>query len=67
MSHVLQGKIAVVTGGSGGVGQAGALGLGEAGATVSLTGHTVHEDSGLPCKFLSHDLHLHDSWCPCGA
>jgi dehydrogenase/reductase SDR family member 1 len=45
MSHVLQGTIAVVTGGSGGVGQAGALGLGAAGATVSLTGHTVHEDS----------------------
>ena len=27
----------------------------------------LHLSSGLPCKFLSCGLHLHDSWCPCGA
>lgn len=37
----LQGKIAVVTGASRGVGQGVALGLGEAGATVYVTGRTV--------------------------
>ena len=45
MSHVLQGQIVVVSGGSGGVGQASVRGLGAAGATVSRTGHTVHADS----------------------
>lgn len=37
----LQGKVAVVTGASRGVGQGIALGLGEAGATVYVTGRTV--------------------------
>jgi dehydrogenase/reductase SDR family protein 1 len=41
MSQALQGKIAVVTGGSRGVGKGVALGLGEAGATVYVTGRTV--------------------------
>lgn len=39
----LQGKIALVTGASRGVGKGVALGLGEAGATVYLTGRTVEE------------------------
>jgi dehydrogenase/reductase SDR family protein 1 len=39
----LDGKIAVVTGASRGVGKGVALGLGEAGATVYITGRTVDE------------------------
>lgn len=39
----LAGKIAVVTGASRGVGKGVALGLGEAGATVYVTGRTVNE------------------------
>lgn len=40
MADSLAGKIAVVTGGSWGVGKGCALGLGEAGATVYITGRT---------------------------
>ena len=43
----LQGKIAVVTGASRGVGQGIALGLGEAGATVYVTGRTVQEEQAV--------------------
>lgn len=45
---ILNGKIAVVTGASRGVGKGVAVGLGEAGATVYVTGRTVKEkqDSG---------------------
>lgn len=39
----LEGKVALVTGASRGVGKGVALGLGEAGATVYLTGRTVDE------------------------
>ena len=39
----LDGKVAVVTGASRGVGKGVALGLGEAGATVYITGRTVEE------------------------
>jgi NAD(P)-dependent dehydrogenase (short-subunit alcohol dehydrogenase family) len=39
----LQGKVALVTGASRGVGKGIALGLGEAGATVYVTGRTVEE------------------------
>jgi dehydrogenase/reductase SDR family protein 1 len=39
----LHGKVAIVTGASRGVGQGIALGLGEAGATVYVTGRTVEE------------------------
>ncbi|OGP60773.1 MAG: hypothetical protein A2162_11075 [Deltaproteobacteria bacterium RBG_13_52_11b] len=46
---VLNGKVAVVTGASRGVGKGVALGLGEAGATVYITGRTVEESkSDLP-------------------
>jgi NAD(P)-dependent dehydrogenase (short-subunit alcohol dehydrogenase family) len=37
----LSGKVAVVTGGSRGVGKGVALGLGEAGATVYVTGRSL--------------------------
>ena len=40
---LLTGKVALVTGASRGVGRGVALGLGEAGATVYLTGRTVDE------------------------
>lgn len=43
MKPILQGKIALVTGASRGIGKGIALGLGEAGATVYLTGRTVEE------------------------
>ena len=39
----LKGKVALVTGASRGVGKGVALGLGEAGATVYLTGRTAEE------------------------
>lgn len=42
----LAGKVAVVTGASRGVGKGVALGLGEAGATVYVTGRTVEESYG---------------------
>ena len=42
----LEGKIAVVTGASRGVGKGVALGLGEAGATVYVTGRTIKEGHG---------------------
>lgn len=44
----LSGKIAVVTGASRGVGKGAALGLGEAGATVYITGRTVEKMKGKP-------------------
>lgn len=43
MASALAGKVAVVTGASRGVGKGIALGLGEAGATVYVTGRTVQE------------------------
>src|SRR5690242_19415992 len=42
----LQGKVALVTGASRGVGRGVALGLGEAGATVYVTGRTEEELKG---------------------
>ncbi|MEH6580788.1 MAG: SDR family NAD(P)-dependent oxidoreductase [Halioglobus sp.] len=46
----LQGEVALVTGASRGIGKGIAISLGEAGATVYITGRTVEEDntSGLP-------------------
>lgn len=43
MTKPLQGKVALVTGASRGVGKGIALGLGEAGATVYITGRTVED------------------------
>src|SRR5581483_6032579 len=42
----LTGKVALVTGASRGIGKGIALGLGEAGATVYLTGRSEHEGDG---------------------
>ena len=41
MAGSLRGKVAIVTGASRGMGKGVALGLGEAGATVYVTGRTV--------------------------
>ncbi len=46
MSRTLKGTVAVVTGASRGIGKGIALGLGESGATVYITGRTVQEGSG---------------------
>ncbi|HEX2989960.1 MAG TPA: SDR family NAD(P)-dependent oxidoreductase, partial [Anaerolineales bacterium] len=43
----LSGKVAVVTGGSRGVGKGIALGLGQAGATVYVTGRTTQEGTDI--------------------
>src|SRR5215510_5779306 len=51
----LTGKVALVTGASRGVGKGVALGLGEAGATVYLTGRTVEE--GKAAVALSGTIH----------
>ncbi len=45
--QALQGKVALVTGASRGVGKGVALGLAEAGATVYVTGRTVEEGQGV--------------------
>ena len=44
----LKGKVALVTGASRGVGRGVAIGLGEAGATVYLSGRTLEEGSAEP-------------------
>jgi NAD(P)-dependent dehydrogenase (short-subunit alcohol dehydrogenase family) len=44
----LQGKVAIVTGASRGIGKGAALALGELGATVYVTGRTVTPGKGLP-------------------
>ncbi|MEM7537472.1 MAG: SDR family NAD(P)-dependent oxidoreductase [Chloroflexota bacterium] len=43
MNQPLSGKVALVTGASRGIGKGVALGLGEAGATVYITGRTIEE------------------------
>ncbi len=44
MSKFLKGKIALVTGATRGLGKGIAVGLGEAGATVYITGHTLESN-----------------------
>src|SRR5688572_6729360 len=44
---ILRGKVAIVTGASRGVGRGIALGLGEAGATVYITGRTVEDGTAI--------------------
>ena len=56
----LQGKVALVTGASRGVGKGIALGLGEAGATVYITGRTVKEGEA------ASEVHRQGSRCPGG-
>ena len=48
MNRALEGQVAVVTGASRGVGKGVALGLGEAGATVYVTGRSISATGPLP-------------------
>lgn len=46
MNKYLEGKIALVTGATRGLGKGIAVGLGEAGATVYITGRTLESNDG---------------------
>lgn len=53
----LQGKVAVVTGASRGVGKGVALGLAEQGATVYITGRTEKDGESMPPFFKGTNIH----------
>jgi len=65
MTRTLAGKVAVVTGATRGLGKGIALGLGEAGATVYLTGRTVEEgQASLPGSLASSPRSRRRTICP---
>ena len=62
MDGRLDGKVAVVTGASRGVGKGVALGLGEAGATVYVTGRTLEPGSGASPGSVTETAEQYGGW-----
>ncbi len=58
MSQPLQGKVAVVTGGSGGIGSATCKKLAQAGAHIALTYRSSRDDAGAVLNDLPGDNHM---------